>query len=270
MRRDRLFLFAGALCSIVVGGCSAEPEAVAPAPDASSEAPSVTAQTASAARATDAPVGEKRQIPEAIAKLFAQMDSVGTSNQADLAVAFKDLRDAPAAVADLKKLYQSLPSTALAARWKTVYALGHLPSPEGLEFLEQVAGAAPEIAGAGMADAGSDVGFRLRYTAAVGVIQQHLAGIKGAQAAVDRLIDGADPSIAQLIGVELFSLGKLSPAVRERLGKRGIANKFRQLSEAELTALRTVDPSKDGHQGADTRTRPRFTSVPPMSDAEQQ
>ena len=108
----------------------------------------------------------------------------------------------------------------------------------------------------------------MRYTAAVSVVQQYAAGIKGSEAAVERLVDSADPSIAQAIGLELFSVGRLTDAQRERLTKRGISSNFRQLSDSELTALRTVDPSKDGHQGADTRKRPRLTSVPPMTAAE--
>jgi hypothetical protein len=104
----------------------------------------------------------------------------------------------------------------------------------------------------------------MRYTAAVGLVRHHVNRVDGAGAAVERMLKDADTEIARLVAVELFSEGNLTDSWRQHLSGRGIATNFRKLDEVELNALRTVEPSRDGHQGADARKRSRSVSVPAL------
>jgi len=258
MREFTRSVLAGVITSLVLVGCSGSevPDSVVSpqngAPTASKSAPAQANSTPDA------------KVPAAIAKLFSRMDSVGKGSPAAYDEALTEFRNSASPIGTLAKFYAELPKTALGARWKTVYAAGQISTSESVEFLDGVAAGAPEKD----SSLEGDIGFRMRYTAAVGVVTHFAAGIPGAEASVEHLLKDADPSIAQLVGVELFSMGRLTDAWRAILEKRGISNKFRQMTDAELAAVRTVDPSKDGHAGPDTRTRPRFTSVPAFQEAE--
>jgi hypothetical protein len=262
MKIFRVGAVAGAICSFAVIGCASEEgSTVEPQNGAPSVESKVTApDTASASVASG--------VPANISKLFSRMDSVGVGSQQKFDEALAEFRGSQDPIGQLAKFYAQLPSSAQGARWKAVYAAAQIPSGESVEFLGRIAGEKPEVDPAVTGDEGGDIGFRMRYTASVGVVQHHAAGIQGAQTAVERLLKDADASIAQLVGVELFSKGLLTDSLREILSKRGISNKFRKLSDAELNKIRAVDPSKDGHVGADTRTRPRWTSVPALSAEE--
>lgn len=249
----------GVICSLVTVGCSGgeHPGGTGQSPD---ESDSVGAETAQEVARTSAGSG----VPADIGRLFSLMDSVGKGSQSRYVEALAELRTSPTTVGRLAALYSGLPRMALGARWKTVHTAGQIAAPGSVEFLERVASGPPEVVTsvAGHGNAVGDVSFRMRYTAAVGVVQHFAAGVDGAEASVERLLKEADPAIAQLVGVELFSLDRLSDSWRVLLDERGIANEFRRLTDSELAALRRVDPSNEGHTGADTRTRPRWTTVP--------
>jgi hypothetical protein len=196
------------------------------------------------------------------------MDAIGPGSQDAYEHELKEFQSSTAPVAALAAVYAQLPASALAARWKTVHAAGQIHTPESVGFLEQVALSPAQIEPALQGDQAGDQSFRMRYTASVGVVQHYAKGVAGAEAATERMLKGADPQIAQMVGLELFSAGKLTDAWRKILSDRGISTKFRRLGDSELNALRTVDPSRDGHVGADTRTKPRALSVPALSSGE--
>ena len=255
MNKQRIVGAIGVICSIAMIGCATEAEV-----ETSRDTDLPSAQVPERAPESSA----DSAIPTNVVRLFSRMDSIGPGSQDAYEKELKEFQSSAAPVAALAGVYAKLPAAALAARWKTVHAAGQISTPESVGFLEQVALSPTQLDPSRHGDDAGDQGFRMRYTASVGVVQHYVKGVSGAEAATERMLKGADPQIAQMVGVELFSAGKLTDAWRKILSDRGISTKFRRMADSELNALRTVDPSRDGHQGGDTRTRPRSLSVPAL------
>ncbi len=202
-------------------------------------------------------------IPVKVAQLLSRMDGIGEGSQARYDEALNEFRASPDPIGTLANVYDQLPANALGARWKVVHAATQIDSAQSIEFLERIAGGPKTVP---TADGGGDTSFRMRYTASVGVVQQYAAGRSEAKTAIERLLNDADASIAQLMGVELFSMGKLSDAWRAILTKRGISNNFRQFTDAELSALRTINPAELRHR--DGGGTPNVTNVPALPENE--
>lgn len=261
MNMQRIGWALGALCSIAVIGCAAD---AASSRDTDQSSPPASEQAPE--KAPESSAGSP--IPANVVRLFSRMDAIGPGSQEAYEKELSEFRASAAPLATLAAVYAQLPASALAARWKTVHAAGQISTPESVGFLERVALGSAQIDPALRGDEAGDQTFRMRYTASVGVVQHYVKGVVGADAATERMLKGADPQIAQMVGLELFSAGKLTDAWRKILSDRGISTKFRRMGDAELDALRAVDPAKDGHVGADTRTRPRLLSVPALPAGE--
>ncbi|HEX6767002.1 MAG TPA: hypothetical protein VF103_16010 [Polyangiaceae bacterium] len=203
---------------------------------------------------------------QALERLFERMDAFGPGSREAYEAELQSFLKAEQPVAALRSMYGGLPATALAARWKTVYVAGEVGTPEALPFLEEIATSAPEIDPSAVGEAAGDRGFRLRYAAAVGAVQAHKKGVVGASATVERLLKQTDAQIAQLIGVELFSAGKLTPALRGLLDERGISTKFERMSDAEHQRVFSVDPETTRPRNDGSRKRPLSESVPSLED----
>jgi hypothetical protein len=262
MHEYKTFLLAGAVSAVLIA-CSSQPETNAfdveagasPPPQAIDSKPEV-GTTASA-----------RTLPDNVARLFSRMDAVGPGSQDAYDTELKAFLRSPSPLATLKSVYRQLPATALGARWKTIHAASQVRSPEAVSFLSEVALSPAE---AGASEPGHDAGdrsFRLRYTASVGIVKNLLGKVDGAEGATERLLHDADREVAQLVGVELFSEGRLSDHWKGVLKARGISSEFKRLEGAELEATRSVGPGRP-HQGADVRRRPRSTSVPAIRETE--
>lgn len=251
-------LLVGLSCGLALG-CASESDSARPV----GSAPQATEEHAGAA-ISNTTTG----IPTDVVRLFSSMDAIGRGSQEAYDAELTAFLGSAQPLATLKRVYAQLPVGALAARWKAVHAAGQVRTAESVEFLEQVAASPAEVDSAATGHEAGDRSFRMRYTASVGVVHHYVNGVEGANTAVERLLKNADPQIAQMIGVELFSFNKLSDAWRQILSARGIFTKFRRLGEAELNALGSVDPAKSPRAGGDTRTRPRSVTVPALKDGE--
>jgi hypothetical protein len=196
-------------------------------------------------------------------RLFERMDAVGPGSEEAYTADLNEFLSVDRPVEALRMSYEAMPKEALGNRWRAVYVAGQIKNQDSLSFLEQVALSAPEFKAK---DSVEDQTFRMRYTAAVGLVASLKAGVKGADASVDKLLMSADPQIAQMAGVELFSVDLLTESRRQLLRNRGVAADFRRLTEAEHLELFTEDPARSPHEGPSTRTRPLSTSVPELKE----
>jgi hypothetical protein len=209
-----------------------------------------------------------RSATEILHSLFERMDAVGPGSEESQKAELRDFLNAERPMEALRKTYEAMPKSALGNRWRAIYVAGQIKSADSIAFLEQVALSAPEIDPAAVGEHAGDQGFRLRYTAAVGIVHALKGGVRGADSSLDAVLKSADPEVAQLAGVELFSAGKLTDRHRKALRDRGIAADFRRLTEAEHRERFTQDPSLTPHQGESMRTRPLSTSVPAMEEVQ--
>jgi len=178
--------------------------------------------------------------PAKVKQLLETMDTPGAAGEKLHQKQLAELRADPATLDVLTDSYGKLPAKAVNARWKTVVAIAALQTPAAIPFLETVALGPPEIDPKAVeADAG-DFSFRIRYSAALGVVRASSQAVEGAKASVAKLLSTADPEIARLVGVELFSAGALSPELKGRLSQRGIYADFRKIEGEELKQLRSL------------------------------
>jgi hypothetical protein len=252
----------GALCAVscaMAVGCAGEVD----------PGPAGTAPIADGAPLNAEPVAgvaTPKNAREGLERLFARMDTLGPDSHQAYEAELQSFLKAGEPVAALRKMYGELPATALAARWKTVYVAGQVGTPEALTFLEEVAVSPPEIDPSATGESAGDKGFRLRYTAVVGAVQAHGKGVAGSAATVERLLKTTDAQIAQVMGVELYSAGRLTPALKSLLEGRGISAKFKRMSDAEYKKVLSVDPETARPRNDGTRRRPLSESVPSLED----
>jgi hypothetical protein len=251
----------GALAAVscAIAGCTGEVDS----------GPAGTAPIADGATLNAEPVARAatpKNARESLERLFERMDAFGPDSNRAYEAELQSFLKADQPVAALRQMYGELPATALAARWKTVYVAGQVGTPEALPFLEEIALSPPEIDPSATGEAAGDKGFRLRYTAAVGAVHAHKNGVAGSAATVERLLKTTDAQVAQLMGVELYSAGKLTAALRGLLEARGISAKFRRMSDAEYKKVLSVDPETTRPRNDGSRTRPLSESVPSLED----
>ncbi|HEX6277777.1 MAG TPA: hypothetical protein VFZ53_32265 [Polyangiaceae bacterium] len=209
-----------------------------------------------------------RSPAEILHRLFERMDAVGPGSEGAFQAELRDFLATERPMATLKTSYAAMPKQATGNRWRAVYVAGRIKNADSLAFLEEIALGAPEIDPAAVGEHAGDRGFRLRYTAAVGIVDSFKARVEGADARVHTILKSADPQVAQLAGVELFSSGELTAKHRTTLEARGISANFRRFTEAEHRELMSVKPELTGHRQASTRKRPLSNSVPALEEVQ--
>jgi hypothetical protein len=212
--------------------------------------------------------GSSRSATELLHRVFERMDAIGPESEDAFQAELRDFLAAERPMEALRTTYAAMPKQAVGSRWRAVYVAGRIQSPDSLAFLEEVALSAPEIDPAAVGEHAGDRGFRLRYTATVGIVDSLESGVEGADSRVHSVLKSADPQVAQLAGVELFSAGKLTARHRKALEERGISANFRRFTEAEHLALMSVKPDLTGHRNPSTRRRPLSNSVPALEEVQ--
>lgn len=198
--------------------------------------------------------------PDRLREIFRVMDSPGEAARSEFRSQVADLSADPSALTQLVDAYSRLPARAFTDRYKVVAIIAQLGRSGSIEFLETVALGPPEVDPAATGQEAGDLAFRIRHIAAVSVVRAASSKLDGAQVSVQKLLKVAEPSIAQLVGVELFSAGKLDSTLKSLLTERRIYADFKRIEGEELRELRNLHSDTD-HSGA-RRSRPLPDSVP--------
>jgi len=209
-----------------------------------------------------------RSPAELLHRLFERMDAVGPGSEEAFQAELRDFLATERPMETLKTSYAAMPKQAIGNRWRAIYVAGRIKSPGSLAFLEEVALGAPEVDPSAVGEHAGDQGFRLRYTAAVGIVDSFKSRVEGADARVHTVLKSADPQVAQLAGVELFSANELTAQHRKTLEARGISANFRRFTESEHRELMSVKPELTGHRQASKRKRPLSNSVPALEEVQ--
>jgi len=243
-----------AACGSSEGGAPVGGEQVTKAPEQVTNAPPI------------AVMPEGKDVRPALSRVMSvqefigQMDDVGPGSKDRYDAALANLRKDPSAFPNLKAFYSAQPKTALGTRWKAVHLAGEFENLEATNFLQDIALARSESALAAYDD------FRLKYSAAVGVVRAHSVNVAEAQGKVERLLTEADTEIAELVGLELFSRGILTEALRTRLKARGIAANYRLPTDAEVAAMRKAADPAIGARSPESAARLKTMTVPAYTE----
>lgn len=183
---------------------------------------------------TAGPPTAAASFPDPLWAAMGSMDAVGPGS----AAAYRDASTAffarPDAMAILRTAYAQQPRTAVATRWRLVHLAGNQIGRENLAFLSQVARAEHDPQGDGPAASGSAQQHgseRTRDLTALSAVRSiahgYAAGAEGYEQALLAVLHDAEPELARMAAIELFTLGQLGEEQRSVLQARGIATSFR-------------------------------------------
>lgn len=237
-------------------GCGQQSES--PQSDAIAQTPTEQPLTAS----KGVSIGTTFRGGPGLQRLLGSMDALGPLGEKAFELDLEEYAKRDDAVMEIRNLFDSLPVEAGSARWRVVRVAAGLKKREAVEFLRQQAVSAPVMKTSPDGELG-DPTHRVRYSAAVGLVRHLLDGVDGADEATRQVFNLAEPEIAKLAALELFSKGQLSNEHKEILRKRGIAANFRRIEGSELDALRTVKATPAVQRANGKNRRRLLTTVPP-------
>ena len=206
----------------------------------------------------------------ALLELRAEMFTPGTDEQIGLRARVQSLLATDDAVREFIELYGEAPRD---EHWDLLRLAGLVARKDAVQFLAREAirelpheqhastGSASDApcSGADSESQGVAADLRDAMTAGKGVVDALSVKIDGATTALNSILEQADPAVAQVIAVELFSRGLLTAAHRQKLSERGIFAQFRRFTPAERDAVLAVKPAA---RAAANASRPSASSMP--------
>lgn len=184
--------------------------------------------------------------PSPLNTLVSTMMAVGPGSEERYESALSAFLSSENPGQQLTSSFDALPDNALGSKWSLLYLASKTPVPESVSLLERVALSAPRFVHPSKGE-GGDVTYTNRLTSAIGVVQLYLAGQPDAAPSMTRLLKDAEPELARMMALELFSANRLTKDEQQLLLSRGVDARFRKATEAEFEALVSVDPEHTRH-----------------------